>query len=845
MRVATVVLVVAGCVVFAARGHASIAGQPAARELQKLHQEIVTGELAEARRERDEALERAGRQRVMAMLARLRASLRNPHGNGGRLAFPVRREPPLPIPSALGVFPPPEAPPNVHFSDPRGDLLLGSAQSEVAVALHGQAALAAWNDGEGQRTGANTMGWGYSIDGGATWIDGGLVPLGDSTAAWLSDPVLTVDERSGTFYLGGLVITTTARNGVAVMAGHASATGFTWDPPVVALSVRDTLPDKPWIAADSSSGRVHLVYTLFVRVDNHGSDLIVHQASSDGGRTFTPPTPISDAGEAGLVQGARCAVGPSGELWTAWTTVDTSVVSDGSDDVRARVARDGVHFDPEVTVAHVFSNFGSGGPGFNRGYGFAWPSLAVDRSRGPTRGRVYVAWNEAVNFYADALGGAGDVVEHEPNPAPASATPFTVGRNIEGALATRDDVDWFRFGGTQGQTAVFFADSVGDSLDLSFRVMCTDGATRLAFDDPGGTHKRFLAFTLPWSGYYYLRLASNSQQGGVYRVRSGWHANRGERARDQRDVFVAWSDDGAGWAPPVRINDDPGWLDDWLPEVAVSPDGTVWATWYDWRDAPPSTCGGVSNTYLSHSLDGGTTWSPGVPVSDAPTPWSLVASNLTPNQGDYVAIATDTRGVTPCWADGRNGDPDAYGTWVAAPMRVELERADAAADRVSLAWRAPAAPGTVATLWRQVSGGAWDSLAVLSTGAGDELAYQDDSVRVGIRYGYRLGLNDDSGPRFAGTVTLEVPLPLPASPDIERVWPNPSSGLATVRFALPDEHPATLTLLDLQGRTVVRRIVRGAGWHDEPLATHAPPGLYFVRLEQAGRTVHARLSIVR
>jgi hypothetical protein len=392
---------------------------------------------------------------------------------------------------------------------------------------------------------------------------------------------------------------------------------------------------------------------------------------------------------------------------------------------------------------------------------------------------------------------------------------------------------------------VFFADSVADSLDLSFRVMCTDGATRLAFDDPGGTHQRFLAFTLPWSGYYYLRLASNSPQGGFYRVRSGWHADRGERARDERDVFVAWSDDGVSWASPVRVNDDPGWFDDWLPEVAVSPDGTVWTMWYDWRDAPASTCGGVSNTYLSHSLDGGRDWSPGVPVSDAPTPWSLVVSNLTPNQGDYVALTTDTRGVTPCWADGRNGDPDAYGTWVAAPMRIEVTRADAAADHIALAWSAPAAPGTTATLWRQVSGGAWDSLAVLSTGAGATLAYVDDSVHAGIRYGYRLGVHDDSGARFVGDVTLEAPLPLPLAPSIERVWPNPSGGLATVRFALPDARPAVLAVLDLQGRTLMRRVVSGVGWHDEPLSLGARPGLYFVRLEQSGRAVHARVSIVR
>ncbi|HET7226991.1 MAG TPA: T9SS type A sorting domain-containing protein [Candidatus Eisenbacteria bacterium] len=845
MRIRAAVGIVIGIGLAAPAAHGSVAGLPARRELQRLHQEIVTGELAGLAAERDEALARARRRGVAEVLARMHAALTGAHDTGGRLEFPLRREPPLPIPTTLGVFPPPVAPPNVRLNDPRADLLLGSAQSETAIALHGATAVAAWNDGEGQRTGPNMMGWGFSIDGGATWTEGGLVPLADSVAAWVSDPVLTVNERTGTFYLAGLVITSTARNGVAVMAGHATPGGFAWQPPVVAFSVRDTLPDKPWIAADSSADRVQLVYTLFVRKDGHGSDLVAHQLSADGGVTWSPPEPISNGSDEGLVQGARCAVGPAGELWTAWTAVDTSLASDGSDYLRAREARDGVHFQPEQTVAHVFSNFGSGGPGYNRGYGFAWPSLAVDRSRGPARGRVYLAWNESVDFYADSLGGAGVVGEREPDTAPTTATPFTVGRTLEGTLSSRDDVDWFRFGGTQGQTAVFFADSVADSLDLSFRVVCSDGATRLAFDDPGGTKKRFIAFTLPWSGYYYLRFAANSQQGGAYRVRSGWHAGGGERGRDERDVFATWSDDGAGWADPVRINDDPAWFDDWLPEIAVSPDGTVWATWYDWRDAPASACGGVSNIYLAHSLDGGRTWSAAAPASDAPTPWSLVTSNLAPNQGDYIALTTDTHAVVPCWADGRDGDPDAYAAWVAAPMRIELARADAEDGRVSLVWRAPAAAGTIATLERQVAGGAWDSLAVLATGAGAELAYDDDSVRAGVRYGYRLALADDAGPRTAGEVTLEVPLPLPLAPAIERVWPNPTPGVATVRFALPDDRPATLALLDLAGRRVARRVVRGAGWHDETLAPAVRAGLYFVRIEQAGRAVTARLSILK
>ena len=63
----------------------------------------------------------------------------------------------------------------------------------------------------------------------------------------------------------------------------------------------------------------------------------------------------------------------------------------------------GVSFTPEVVAASGFSNFSSGAPGFNRGHGVTFPTLAVDRSNGSHRGRVYVGWQECVDFYNDDL----------------------------------------------------------------------------------------------------------------------------------------------------------------------------------------------------------------------------------------------------------------------------------------------------------------------------------------------------------------------------------------------------------------------------------------------------------
>ena len=61
--------------------------------------------------------------------------------------------------------------------------------------------------------------------------------------------------------------------------------------------------------------------------------------------------------------------------------------------------RCGATFGAEATACSFYDDFGSGAPGFNREQSIALPSIAVDRSTGATRGRVYVAWNESIDFY--------------------------------------------------------------------------------------------------------------------------------------------------------------------------------------------------------------------------------------------------------------------------------------------------------------------------------------------------------------------------------------------------------------------------------------------------------------
>ena len=82
-----------------------------------------------------------------------------------------------------------------------------------------------------------------------------------------------------------------------------------------------------------------------------------------------------------------------------------------------------------------------------------------------------------------------------------------------------------------------------------------------------------------------------------------------------------------------------------------------------------------------------------------------------------------------------------------------------------------------------------------------------------------------------------------------RVWPNPTRGTAQVWLTLAGGEPARLELLDLAGRRVRALELGGlgSGLHRVDLAetNSLRPGLYLIRLSQAGRRATGKLIVTR
>jgi hypothetical protein len=726
-----------------------------------------------------------------------------------------------------------------------------TTQSESSVAAIGPCMVGVWNDGGSHGGRVDGIGSSYSTDGGGTWVDAGALPLGGGLAVWLSDPVAVADAPRACFWVVGLAITDNARNAVGVVRGAFNGTTFSWGTPQLVRSVRDTFPDKPWLAADTTTGALYVSYTTFFRKQGHPSDAIEWQHALGGG-PWSPPAKLSLDDEDGLVQGSRPAVGPDGELHVVWKTIDTTTAAGGLDRIEIRTSRDhGATFGARATVATLFTDFCSGPPGFNRGSGLGFPSIAVDGGTGAHRGRVYVGWEESLDFYDDPVGTAGDVVEAEPNGGDVTATPFALGQTIRARIDPRGDPDWFRFEGSAGQTALLILDSLETRLNVSLKLSCSDGVTALALSEPLNVRERALLFTLPKSGNYFVTVAPHTDSTGSYRLSTGLASRGTERGRDQRDVFVAHSDDGLAWSAPVRASDSPAGYDDWLPELAVAGDGKPYLAWYDWRDGDPRGCGAASTLYLARSDDGGGSWTSLGPVGEVPTVWSSFYSNLVPNMGDYLSLWADGRGVFPCWSDGRNGDPDVFLAMAPLPAYARFVlpgEAQVGESGVQVRWVLPPGPPLSATPYRRVSGSDWIALPPVVS-ADQAFLVNDADVQPGFRYAYRLGLITSDGEAPTAEQVVDVPRVGTLGLAIERVFPNPSSGTLSVWFSRPDLAPAKLEVIDLSGRRVFTRElsqdygVRGV--FDLGSQVRLRPGLYQVLLIQAERVASAKAVVLR
>lgn len=291
-------------------------------------------------------------------------------------------------------------PQNILVNDPSTDQFPYITQIEPSLAVSGSVVVVGWNDSghsAGVRAGVGFgLGYGYSTDGGATFTDAG----GLDGTTWGGDPTLAVD-RSGQFYFG-LFAPLANYSGVTVYKSADKGASFQR---LVQPFGLGGISDKPFVTTDATGGKfdgnVYLAWTSAIS----NVLTIVLSRSTDGGATFSTPTPVSPRSFPAN-QSAMPAVGPDGEVFVAWLAQDTDKIYE------SRSTDGGLSFEPELAVVHIdrpgsrnicAQTARSGLNGNIRASNA--PIIAVDRSDGASRGNVYIV------FSADPDGPGPDMAD--------------------------------------------------------------------------------------------------------------------------------------------------------------------------------------------------------------------------------------------------------------------------------------------------------------------------------------------------------------------------------------------------------------------------------------------------
>jgi hypothetical protein len=354
-------------------------------------------------------------------------------------------------------------------------------ESSIALSPSNPANLVVGSNDQ-SRTGCHVA---YSLDRGASWGAGGdagllpgltLLPNQPWPINSASDPAVAVD-RLGRFYYSCIAFSNLGFSivNLTIVVSRSDDGGRTWEPvpTVVAQGTGTDFNDKDYLAVDATGGprdgSVYVAWARFGCVDGPGCPHPIWlRRSVDRGDTWLPAVRVSDDDSA---QGSAPAVGPNGEVYVAFahfpdpdSAVPDRIVIDRSLD-------GGATFGTDVVVANI--------PGVavrnERGRN-SFPTIAVDRSQGPNRGTIYLAWAQM------SAGGDAEIVLASSRDG---GTTWSAPRRVvdDAPDNGRDQsLPWVSTD-ARGRLDVVFADRRNDpqdSLDDFYQTWSTDGGASFA-----------------------------------------------------------------------------------------------------------------------------------------------------------------------------------------------------------------------------------------------------------------------------------------------------------------------------------------------------------------------------
>jgi hypothetical protein len=302
------------------------------------------------------------------------------------------------------------------------------------------------------------------------------------------------------------------------------------------------------------------------------------------------------------------------------------------------------------------------------------PWLAVDNASGTGQGTLYQGYTDFGGFFGSTDNGI--YVTHSTTGGTTWSSPVRVsGPNTQGlslAVGTNHTVYAAYWNGNSATESIQLTKSTNGGVSFNYNSPVTvttlhttggNGDLGLSTGSAGPTpNQSFQTNAFP-------QLTVNPVNGDLYLV----YNDTGTTPGDNADIYFTMSTNGGTtWSTPQRINDDTTTNDQFMPAIAVTPNGQeVGIFWYDRRNDPSNSLidyyGAIGNV---NPTTGAITFGANFQVSDQSFP---AVTNQDPSirtgyMGDYNMAAADNNYFYTTWGDNRDpstsppqtNQPDVY-----------------------------------------------------------------------------------------------------------------------------------------------------------------------------------------
>jgi hypothetical protein len=297
-------------------------------------------------------------------------------------------------------------------------------------------------------------------------------------------------------------------------------------------------------------------------------------------------------------------------------------------------------------------------------------NLAVDQTRGPNSGNIYVAWARYSGKAANNVILFSRSTDHGATFSPPIGVSSGLGEEQFADLAVGPDgTVWLTYrdfahqGTTTNTISVERSTDGGQSFSQPQILATITPFESTQFSGNGSNSCGDAPFDCP-SGLTFKRFSSLS---AVTADASGAHVVwNAELASGQSKVFVRNSTDGVNWSPATAL-DTSARGHQYLPDIA-SADGVITVVFMDSRNdkayapsLPPGdtaagqNSGGAEDAFIARSSTGGNAWTETrVSNFSSNLNWETHGSRKVPFWGDYIYVSAVHGAVNIAWTDSRD-----------------------------------------------------------------------------------------------------------------------------------------------------------------------------------------------